>query len=480
MIQVRPLVLTIGILLCVLAAAMLIPAIVARLQGYDDWPVFFASAGFTLFIGGLMVAGGYGKRPTGLGLREGFVLTTLSWVLVAGFAAVPFTGLGLSYTDAFFEAISGLTTTGSTVLVGLDNLPHGILLWRALLQGVGGLGIVVMAILILPYLRIGGMQLFQMESSDRSEKVLPRAAALMAAIALIYAGLLVLCTLTYLVLGMTLFDAVCHALTTVSTGGFSTHDASFGFFASPSLEIAGTVFMALGALPFAIYIRGLHGDFGAAWEDSQVRGFIKFLVAVSLLLALWLTTTSDVSFPAALRMAAFNVTSVVTTTGFASTDYGLWGPFAVGMFFLLTFVGGCTGSTAGAIKIYRLQLAGMLTRGYLVGLISPHRVVSLVFNSRRVPEDVPFAVIAFLAVYLTTVGAVALVLTAMNLDFVTSLTAAATAVSNVGPGLGDIVGPVGNFAALPPAAKWVLSIAMLLGRLELFTVLVLFRPEFWR
>lgn len=480
MIQVRPLVFTIGILLGVLAAAMLVPAALAGVRGYADAPVFLASATFTLFVSGLMMAGGYGRRPTGLGLREGFVLTTMSWVVVAGFAAVPFTGLGLSYTDAFFEAISGLTTTGSTVIVGLDELPHGILLWRALLQGIGGLGIVVMAILILPYLRIGGMQLFQMESSDQSEKVLPRAAELMTAITFVYVGLLTLCALTYLVLGMSFFDAVCHALTTISTGGYSTHDASFGHFASPSLEVAGTVFMALGALPFVVYIRGLHGDFAAAWRDTQIRGLLKFLAAVSLLLAAWLFITRDISLPAALRMAAFNVTSVVTTTGFASTDYGAWGPFAVGVFFLLTFVGGCTGSTAGAIKIYRLQLTAMLTRGYLVGLISPHRVLSLVFNGRRVPQDVPFAVIAFLAVYMMTVGVVSVALTGMGLDFVTSLTAAATAVSNVGPGLGDVVGPAGNFATLPVGAKWVLSIAMLLGRLELFTVLVLFRPEFWR
>jgi len=480
MIKVRPIFLTLGMLLCVLAATMLLPGAVDAANGSPDWPVFVASAAFTLFIGGLMVAVGYVERPARLGLREGFVLTTLSWVIVSAFAAMPFTGLGLSYADAYFEAMSGLTTTGSTVIVGLDKLPHGILLWRALLHGIGGLGIVVMAILILPYLRIGGMQLFQMESSDRSEKVLPRAAELVAALAAVYVGLNVLCTTTYIVLGMTFFDAVCHALATISTGGFSTHDASFGFFASPSLELAGTLFMALGAFPFVVLIKASHGDLRALWRDEQIRGFVAFLAAVSLILATWLSATRDVGFLSALRMTAFNVTSVVTTTGFASTDYTLWGPFAVGIFFVLTFVGGCTGSTSGGIKIFRLQMSGMLTRGYLLSLISPHRVLTLVYNGRRVPDDVAFSVIAFLAVYMATVGIATVVLTSMDLDFVTSLTAAATALGNVGPGLGDIVGPAGNFSTLPPAAKWVLSVTMMLGRLELFTVLVLFRPEFWR
>lgn len=480
MIQVRPIILALGLLLCVLGAAMLAPGAVTGADGSPDWPVFISSAAFTLFIGGLMIAVGYVERPPRLGLREGFLLTALSWVVVTGFAAVPFVGLGLTYTDAYFEAMSGLTTTGSTVLVGLDTLPRGILLWRALLHGIGGLGIIAMAILIMPYLRIGGMQLFQMESSDRSEKVVPRAAELMMALTAVYMGLIVLCMITYVMLGMTFFDAICHALATISTGGFSTHDASFGFFASPSLEITGTLFMALGAFPFVVLIRASHGDLAAVWRDTQVRGFVKFLAVISLLLAVWLSATRDVSFLEALRMVAFNVTSVVTTTGFASTDYSLWGPFAVGMFFLLTFVGGCSGSTAGGIKIYRLQMAGMITRGYLVNLISPHRVVSFVYNYRRVPEDVPFSVIAFLAAYMASVGVVTVVLTAVDLDFVTALTAAATAFGNVGPGLGEIVGPAGNFSTLPPTAIWVLSIAMLLGRLELFTVLVLFRPEFWR
>lgn len=459
---------------------MAIPAIVDAADGNDHWRVFFASAVLTLFVGGLMVLATLSDEPFKIGIKEGFVLTTFSWVFTAAFSAVPFIGVGLSYTDAYFESMSGLTTTGATVIVGLDALPRGLLLWRALLQGIGGLGIVVTAIIILPFLRVGGMQLFQAERPDRAEKVLPRAGELVRAVAGIYAVLLFACTMTYTMLGMTVFDAVCHALTTVATAGFSTHDQSFGFFASPSLEAAAIVFMILGALPFVVFIRMTHGDLKAPWRDAQVRGFVTFIIVVVLLLTLWLWQSRDITLLDALRLTSFNVTSIITTTGFSSTDYTGWGTFAFGMFFLLMFVGGCSGSTAGAIKIYRLQVAGMLTRAYLLHLISPNRVVTLVYNGRRLPDDVPFSVIAFLAIYMATVGVFTVVLAAFGLDFITSLSAAASAVGTIGPALGDIVGPAGNFSTLPVGAKWALSIAMLLGRLELFTVLVLFRPEFWR
>lgn len=478
--QIRPIVLVVGLMLCTMAAAMLVPAAIDVADGHEDWKVFFASSVFTFFFGGLMVLVAYDDEPVQLGIREGFLLTTVSWLAVTAVAAMPFVGLGLGYTDAFFEAMSGITTTGATVLVGLDKLPRGILLWRAVLQGLGGLGIIVMAILMLPFLRVGGMQLFQTENSDRSEKIVPRALELTLSIAAIYVALIVICAIVYAALGMSGFDAICHALTTVSTAGFSTHDESFGFFRSPPLEWAAILFMILGALPFVVYIKALKGDRGAIWRDAQVQGFLSFLVVVSLVLAAWLVLVLDRPVDAAVRVAAFSVISVVTTTGFAVEDYTLWGSFAVGLFFLLKFVGGCSGSTTGGLKIYRLQVAGILTRSHLLHLISPNRVVTLVYNGRRLPEDVPFSVVAFLAIYMTTVGIFTVVLAAMDLDFITSLTAATQAVGNVGPGLGNIIGPAGNYATLPMGAKWVLSFAMLLGRLELFTVLVLFRREFWR
>lgn len=480
MIKIRPILFAVGLMLCAIAASMLLPAGVDVADGNVGWQVFFASSIATFFIGGLLVLVGYEDEPSRLGVKDGFLLTTVSWVVVAGFAAIPFYGLGLTYTDAYFESMSGLTTTGSTVIVGLDKLPRGILLWRALLNGIGGLGIIVVAIIMLPFLRVGGMQLFQAESSDRSEKVVPRAIELTLAIAAIYFVLLLVCAGLFHVLGMTLFDAICHSLTTVATGGFSTHDDSFGFFRSAALEWTAVVFMVLGALPFVLYIRVGRGEIAAPLGDNQVRGFLFFLLTVSAILATWLAVTQGVPLAEAFRKATFHVVSITTTTGFASEDYGKWGPLAVGIFFLLMFVGGCSGSTSGGVKVYRLQVAGLLTKSHFLHLISPNRVVTLVYNGRRLPEDLPFSVVAFLAIYMTTVGLFTVLLSAMGLDLVTALSSAAQALGNVGPGLGDIVGPSGNFTSLPAAAKWALSLGMLLGRLELFTVLVLLRPEFWR
>lgn len=479
-IHFRPILLTIGIMLCALATAKVIPALVDIAYGHPDWQVFIGSSLLTAFIGGLLVLSNYDERPSELGLKEGFLLTTLTWFVMAAFAALPFLGKGLGASDAFFEAMSGLTTTGATVLVRLDELPRGILLWRSLLQGLGGLGIIVMALIVLPFLRVGGMQLFHTESSERSEKVMPRSLELVTATAGVYGLLLLACLSLYLAFGMTLFDAVCHALTTVATAGFSTHDESFGFFSSPYLQWTAIVFMILGAMPIVILIRVLRGEPMAFWRDAQIRGFIGFLLVTVAMMTVWLLANQDIAFFEALTKAAFNVTSIATTTGFATDDYTQWGPFAVGLFFLLMFVGGCSGSTTGGIKVYRLQVAGMLTRSHFMHLISPNRIVTLTYNRRRLPADVPFSVVAFLAIYMATVGIFTVLLSAVGLDLVTSLSASLAAVSNVGPGLGEVVGPGGNYSSLPAAAKWALSFAMLLGRLELFTVLVLLRPEFWR
>jgi len=467
-------------MLCTIAVAMLLPALVDLADDHAGWKVFLASSVITFFAGGLLALFAYDERPSRIGVKEGFLLTTLAWAVIAAFAALPFLGHGLDVTDSYFEAMSGLTTTGATVMAGLDRLPRGILLWRALLCGTGGLGIIVMAILMLPFLRVGGMQLFQMENSDKSEKILPRAFELTLATAGVFIALVLLCAFLYVWFGMSGFDAICHALTTVSTSGFSNYDASFSHFPGAALHWTTTVFMVLGSLPFVVYIKTLRGDPAALWKDVQVRGFIGLLAVVSLIMAGWLLVARDVGFLDALTLASFHVTSIVTTTGYMSDDYTTWGTLGPGIFFLLTFVGGCSGSTSGAIKIYRLQIAHMLTRSHFLHLISPNRIVTLTYNGRRLPTDVPFSVVAFLAMYFMLVGVFAVIYAGMGLDLVTALSASATALGNVGPGLGDIIGPTGNFVQLPEAAKWALSFQMMLGRLELFTVLVLFRPEFWR
>lgn len=479
-IDITPVARVLGLMISALAGIMLIPAAVDASFANPDWTAFVESAAVTGFIGGAMVLATQHRGAFELSLRQAFLLTVSSWLAVTAFSALPFLGLGLDYTDAFFEAISGITTTGSTVISGLDALPPGILLWRSLLQWIGGLGIIVMAIVILPFLRVGGMQLFYTESSERSEKVVPSAFHLSAWIGTIYLVLTATCALLYGAAEMSAFDAVNHAMATLSTGGYSTHDASFAHFEQPATQWIGTVFMLAGALPFVAYIRFAKGERRAFWRDPQVRGLLRFLLLAVAVMAAWLWASRGVAPLDALRLTAFNITSVVTTTGFASADYSAWGPLAVAAFLMFTFVGGCTGSTSGAIKIYRYQVLWTIVRSQLLRLVSPRRVVLLRYGSRTMPADVPASVLAFVAVFMATVALFTVALAGMGLDLVTALSASATAITNVGPGLGPVIGPAGNFATLPDAAKWILSVAMLLGRLEIFSVLILFDPQFWR
>jgi trk system potassium uptake protein TrkH len=334
--------------------------------------------------------------------------------------------------------------------------------------------------LMLPFLKVGGMQLFRTESSDRSDKVLPRTAQLASYIALIYGALTVCCFFAYVISGMSGFDAINHAMTTVSTGGFSTHDASLGFFQNTNVDWVASAFMILGSLPFALYIRALRRDPAVLWKDSQVRAFLMFVLLASLGIGWGLHWHEDIPYGAAVHRSIFNVVSVVTTTGYANEDYQLWGPFAIGCFMVLTFIGGCTGSTSGGIKIYRFQILWRICRLHLLSLIQPNSVVPLSYNGRRLDQEILSSVLAFLFVYAASVIALTVALTAFELDFLTSFSGAATALGNVGPGIGSIIGPAGNFASLPDGAKVLLAIGMLLGRLELFTVLVLFQAAFWK
>ncbi|HYF87859.1 TrkH family potassium uptake protein [Azospirillum sp.] len=481
----RPILFIVSIVLLALAATMLIPAAVDFAYGNPDARVFLYSAAFTGACGGAMALGTRCHLHGGLSLRQAFLLTPLTWTSTAAFAALPFQfghfpDLSLNYANAFFETMSGLTTTGSTVLVGLDRTTEGILLWRALLQWMGGIGIIGVAIAVLPALRVGGMQLFRTESSDRSQKVLPRAQQIAKAIVAVYAGLTAICGVCYWLAGMTPFEAVVHALTSLSTGGFSTSDSSIGHFESPVLHWLVTLFMLLGSLPFVLYVRTLTGQRDALWKDSQVRTYLAFLAAVILPLSIWLALKHGHDFHDALRLVAFNVVSVVTTTGYAYTDYSQWGNLAVGVFFGLTFMGGCTGSTAGGIKIFRFEVMVTVLRTHFLHLIYPRGVFPRQYGNRQLDDDVLGSVIVFFALFFTAYSVITIALMALGLDFITSASAAVTALANVGPGLGDIIGPAGTFSSLPDSAKWLLSLAMLLGRLELFTVLVLFMPQFWR
>ena len=482
MLDLRPIFLVIGVLLLILGGAMLLPALADVAVGHPDWSVFLISSVLTMFVGGGLALANYEGRRTDLSIRQAFVLTTLSWILTTVFGAIPFcfSELKLSFIDAAFETMSGLTTTGSTVIVGLDKAPPGILLWRSLLHWLGGIGIIVMGVAVLPMLKVGGMQLFRTESSDNSEKILPRAAQIAGAIGWTYVLMTALCAIAIWLAGMTPFEAINHAMAALATGGFSTSDNSISNWQNPAIEWLLTLFMAIGGMTFTLMARALRGQPEPLWKDSQTRVYFGVIAAFSVALALWHSHVHGVPLGQALREATFSVVSVMTTTGFMSVDYNLWGSFALVAFFLLTFVGACTGSTGGGIKIFRFEILFLRVRGQARHLLTPHGVFALKYNGRAVPEEVPYAVSAFFYLYLGTWAAISLGLGLAGCDLITATTGAATALSNVGPGLGDIIGPSGNFSTLPNSAKVMLTVGMMLGRLEFFTVYVLLSRRFWR
>ncbi len=482
MVAIRPVLFILGIILTAFAAMMTIPMLFDLDHGHRNWTAFAEAAAITLFAGGLLAGGAWSGRHIRFTPREGFLLTALAWFAVSAFGGLPlaFSELRLSATDAFFEAASGLTTTGSTVIEKLGERSKGILLWRSMLQGIGGMGIVVMAVALLPFLRVGGMQLFRSESSEKSDKPLPRAGQIAAATVLAYFALLVACTAVYWAMGMPLFDAATHAMPTVSTGGFANYDESYAWFKSPALEVAATVFMALGGLPLLIYVRMALGHWPDIRRDSQVFWFLAVIAAATAAIALWLALVKDTPAGTALRLAAFNVVSVITTTGFASADYNQWGGFPGIVLLMLMFIGGCAGSTAGAMKVMRFEILGRLGADAIRRLVHPRGVFRMTYQGRPLTTDVIMSVTVFCFVYFISFAALTVAVAATGLDFTTSLTGAAQAIGNIGPGLGEIIGPAGNFKPLPDAAKWLLAIGMIMGRLEFMAVLVLFTRRFWR
>lgn len=483
MFNYRPILFINGVLLTVLSVAMIIPTLVDLLSKNEDWVNFLISAFLTAFAGLLLIFTNKEKiQKKNLNIRQAFILTTSCWVVLASFSALPFifAPLGIGFVDAFFESMSGLTTTGSTILSGLDDMPPGILVWRSLLQWLGGVGIIVMAMAVLPMLKIGGMQLFRTESSEKSDKVLPRSAQVSIAITSIYFALTVICATCLWFAGMNFFDAICHAMTTVSTAGFSTHDQSIAYFDNPKIEYVMVIFMILSAIPFLLYIQVLRGKTLVIFKDSQVRLFFILLIACVLLMTYWVHMEQGLAVKQSFRYALFNITSVITTSGFASTDYSQWGGFAVTLIFLISVTGGCTGSTTGGIKIYRYQILFQTARTQIHHLFQPNAVLKTTYNNKIVSEAIKASVMSFVILFVFCFIFMAVLLSFSGLDYLTSLSAAAATMSNLGPGLGDIIGPSGNYAGLTDMSKWVLSVAMLIGRLEVYTVLVLFLPSFWQ
>lgn len=479
--QYRPLLSIIGALVASLGLAMLIPAIADAAAGNEDWRVFLGASLVTTLSGGGLWASS-AQRIEALNLRQAFVLTTMIWVVLTVFGALPlyWSELGLSFTDAMFESMSGITTTGATIINSLDAAPPGILLWRAILQWLGGLGIVVMAIAVLPMLQVGGMQLFKADSFDTPDKILPRATQIAGGMISVYLILTFACAVTYALLGMGVFDAVTHAMTTVATGGFSTRDGSIGAFNSARIEYVAIIFMVLGALPFALYLSAMGGQVWRIFKDSQVRAFLLLLLTVSILMAWTQFDQRLYSGEESLRNALFSVTSILTGTGYSNSNYNGWGPFAISVFFVLTFIGGCTGSTSCGIKVFRFQVLARDLYQHVRQILTPSRIYVKRYNGAPLPDSVSISVQSFVFLYIVSFFILAILLAASGLDMVTALSGAATAISNVGPGLGEIIGPAGNFEPLSDISKWLLIAGMLVGRLEILIILVLFTPRFWR
>ena len=469
------------VLLIVLGASMLAPYALQILL--DEGSHSFISASFvTIFIGVLFILANLEKEFR-LNLRQTFLFSTLAWVMVAVFGSLPFmlSVKTFSFSEAFFESMSGITTTGATIISDLDNSPKSILLWRAIMQWLGGIGIVVMAITILPLLKVGGMQLFKMEGPDSTEKILPRTFEVATIIISTYIALTFLCGFFYWIFGMSIFDSISHAMTTIATGGFSTHNESIGFFKNSNIEIVASIFIILGSIPFISYLKFLQGNRKIFFQDVQIKGLIYLLIISIIVMFLYLLFINyDSGVLDKIRISSFNVISILSGTGYVTDDFGLWGKFSLIFFLFLMFIGGCAGSTACGIKIFRLQMLLIFLRNQIKKIVSPNSVIVTKYNNQKISDNFFNSVIIFIFTFLFIFLIIAMLLSISGLDFITSISGAASSISNVGPGLGDMIGPNGNYKDIPDVSKWILSAGMLLGRLELFAVLVLFFPSFWR
>jgi trk system potassium uptake protein len=471
----------IGSLLIVLGFFMLIPYW-AQIFYEENSHSFLSSSFVTILIGTLFVLANLQKEYQ-LNLKQTFLFSTFAWIAIATFGALPFilSNINFSFSDAFFESMSGITTTGSTVVSNLDSSPKSILLWRAIMQWLGGVGIIVMAITVLPLLKVGGMQLFKIESSDKPEKILPRTSQVAFIIISTYLILTFSCAFFYRILGMSLFDSIAHAMTTIATGGFSTHNDSIGYFNNSNIEIIATIFIILGSIPFISYLKFVKGNKKIFFQDIQIKGLVYLFLLSTLIMFLYLFfNNNNILVIEKIRIASFNVVSILSGTGYVTNDFSLWGKFPLIFFLFLMFIGGCAGSTACGIKIFRFQLLFLFLNNQIKKLIYPNSVFILKYNNQKITDNYMNSVIIFVFAYLFIFILTAMLLSITGLDFLSAISGAATSISNVGPGLGEMIGPNGNFKSIPEVSKWILSFGMLLGRLELFAVLILFFPSFWR
>jgi len=440
---------------------------------------FFGASIVTIIFGTLFFLSNL-DHDKKLNLQQAFLLTALSWFSIAIFGSLPFvfSNINFSFTNAFFESMSGITTTGSTVISNLNEMPKGILLWRALLQWLGGIGIIIMAITLMPIMNVGGMQLFKISNNDSSEKILPKSKEIAMRLIYIYTGLTTLCAMFYFIFGMSLFDSITHSMTTIATGGFSNYNESIGYFNSTSIEISAMIFILLGSLPFIAYIKFINGNKMIFFNDIQIQTFFKVILGSILILSIYLAVSNLDTF--SFMAILFNIISILTGTGYVNAQFDNWGGFSLVLFLILMFIGGCAGSTTCGIKIFRIQILYSFIINSLKKIIYPKGIFVLKYDRNPIDNKFISSIISFIYMYLVIFFFITALLSLTGLDFITSISGAATAISNVGPGLGSVIGPNGDFSSLPNVSKWILSVGMILGRLELFAILVLFLPSFWR
>jgi len=471
---------TLGVLQIILGISMLIPILTQIL--YSEMDSSFIGASIISIIFGVLFFLSNLNYEKKLNLQQAFLLTALSWLSIAIFGSLPFifSSLELSITDSFFESMSGITTTGSTIISNLETAPRSILLWRAMLQWLGGIGIIVMAITLMPIMNVGGMQLFKISSNDSSEKLLPKSKEVALRLIYVYLTLTTFCAIIYKIFGMSAFDSITHSMTTIATGGFSNYNESIGYFNSLSIEISSMVFIILGSLPFIAYLKFLNGNKKIFFSDVQIKSFIKIIVFSIILLFIYSLFQNKDFSQINIRVIFFNVISILTGTGYVTGEFDSWGNFPLIFFLTLMFIGGCAGSTTCGIKIFRIQILYLFISNQLKKIIYPKGVFLIKYDKNTVDDKFMASIISFIFLYLVIFFLITAFLSLSGLDFVTSISGAATSISNVGPGLGSIIGPNGNFSSLPGVSKWILSLGMILGRLELFAILVLFLPSFWR
>ncbi|GAB6057243.1 TrkH family potassium uptake protein [Desulfonatronum parangueonense] len=460
------------------------PALLCSLYFQDSGTVSLLASMVCVTVLGLTLFLGWRKyAPETVTSREAIMIVALCWISAGFFGAMPFyfSDVFDTFTDAFFESVSGITTTGSSVLMDIEAVAPSLLLWRSTTQWLGGMGIIVLSVAVLPILGVGGMHLYRTEfSGGRQDRIKPRVRAAALTLWKVYLLFSVVLAILLFLGGMTVFDAVCHTFTTIATGGYSTKNLSMGHYQSAYLHLVVTVFMFLGAMNFALHYQAMRGKPLALWRNSEARFFFFLILTTVAIIALHLWLVEIYASPLdALLSSAFNLVSIITTTGFATADFEAWPPLTKGILFLAMFVGGCAGSTSGGVKCMRIQLMFKQIFRECFRIVHPHAVVQVKMDAKVVEENVLAGVWGFLGLFAVLYLAASLLLTAMGLDMTTAFTASLAAMGNIGPGFGS-VGPAENFAHLPTAAKWLLAWCMLLGRLELYAMIIFLMPAFWK